>query len=150
VRQDLRQPLRALRVADIDLDAAVIHVRRGWDAVEGEQEGKSAAANRRVPILAPLAPILKAHLERTKRIGDALVFGRTLTEPFVPSTARTRALAAWKRENERRVENANGDEVELLSPIGLHECRHTLASMLIAANCNVKVLSTILATRPCR
>lgn len=46
-----RGELRALRWSDVDLPARVIHVQRGWDAVEGEQDGKSAAADRRVPIL---------------------------------------------------------------------------------------------------
>jgi hypothetical protein len=38
----------------------VIRVQRGWDAKEGEQEGKSDAARRRVPILDPLARELAA------------------------------------------------------------------------------------------
>jgi integrase len=32
--------------------------------------------------------------------------------------------------------------VELLEPIGLHECRHTFASLMIAAGVNAKALST--------
>jgi hypothetical protein len=59
--------------------ARVIHVQRGWDAVEGEQDGKSAAADRRVPILELLAPEIAAHKLRTRGDGDALVFGRTAT-----------------------------------------------------------------------
>lgn len=139
-----RGELRALRVSDIDLDARVIHVQRGWDAKEGEQDPKSAAANRRVPILNLLVPTLTAHLDRAARIGEALVFGRTATESFVPSTARARALAAWKAENERRVKRASGGDVELLSPITLHEARHTCASLLIAAGVNPKALSVIM------
>jgi hypothetical protein len=49
----------------------------GWDVIEGEQDGKSAAANRRVPILDVLAPILDAHFKRSGRVADALVVGRT-------------------------------------------------------------------------
>jgi len=110
--------------------ARVIHVQRGWDAVEGEQDGKSAAADRRVPILELLAPELAAHKLRTRGDGDALVFGRTATDPFIPSTVRSRALKAWEKAK--------------LKPIGLHEARHTCASILIAAGVNAKALSVIM------
>ncbi len=47
-------------------------------------------------------------------------------EPFVPSTVRNRALAAWESAG--------------MEPIGLHECRHSFASMLIDAGGNPKAL----------
>ncbi len=125
-----RGELRALRWSDVDLPARVIHVQRGWDAVEGEQDGKSAAADRRVPILELLAPELAAHKLRTRGGGDALVFGRAATDPFIPSTIRSRALKAWEKAK--------------LQPIGLHEARHTCASILIAAGVNAKALSVIM------
>jgi integrase len=34
------------------------------------------------------------------------------------------------------------DELESIAPIGLHECRHTFASLMIAAGVNAKALST--------
>ena len=140
-----RGELRALRWADIDLPARVIHVRRGWDAVEGEQDGKSAAARRRVPILDLLARELAVHKLRTGGDGETLVFGRTAKEPFIPSTVRNRALAAWEAENERRVERAEDPEsVELLVPLTLHEARHTCASLMIAARVNAKALSVVM------
>jgi integrase len=125
-----RGELRALRVSDVDLAARLIRVQRGWDDKEGEQDVKSAAANRRVPILEVLAPILRDHLRRTDRVGDALVFGKTPTLPFVKETVRERALKAWG--------------VAGLDPIGLHEARHTCASLMIAAGVNPKALSTIM------
>ena len=125
-----RGELRALRWSDVDLPARVIHVQRGWDAVEGEQDGKSAAADRRVPILELLAPELAAHKLRTRGDGDSLVFGRTATDIFIPSTVRSRALKAWEKAK--------------LQPIGLHEARHTCASILIAAGVNAKALSVIM------
>jgi integrase len=125
-----RGELRALRWSDVDLPARVIHVQRGWDAVEGEQDGKSAAADRRVPILELLAPEIAAHKLRTRGDGDALVFGRTATDIFIPSTVRSRALKAWEKAK--------------LQPIGLHEARHTCASILIAAGVNAKALSVIM------
>jgi hypothetical protein len=73
----------------------VIHVSRGWDAIEGEQDTKSAAGKRRVPILDPLAAELTVHKTHTGHDGRELVFGRTATEPFNPETVRRNALAAW-------------------------------------------------------
>jgi integrase len=140
-----RGELRALRCSDIDLPSRAIRVTRGWDAVEGEQDGKSAAADRRVPILDPLAPELAAHLLRTGHTGDELVFGRTITKAFVPSTVRSRALAAWKAENERRIAQADDPATaDLLVSITLHNARHTCASLMIAAGVNAKALSVIM------
>jgi len=64
-----------------------------------------------VPLPATLRAILTEHVERTKRSGDELVFGRTATEPFTPSHIRRKAAAAF----------------------GLHELRHSYSSYLDAA-----------------
>jgi integrase len=48
----------------------------------------------------------------------------------VPSTVRRRALAAW--------------EAAGLRPIALHECRHTAASLLLAAGVGIKVVSAVM------
>ena len=125
----------------------MIHVRRGWDDEEGEQDGKSDAAERDVPILDPLAIELKAHMLRTGRRGPALVFGLTAEQPFYPATVRRHALGAWKAENECRAAEAQRRGVEPpapLVPIGLHEARHTCASTFIAANANPKAIQTIM------
>ena len=53
--------------------------------------------------------------------------GRATAQPFTPSNVRKRANAAWLRAG--------------LDPIGLHECRHTFASLMIAAGVNAKALS---------
>jgi integrase len=127
-----RGELRALRWEDIDLGAKMIHVRRGWDDAEGEIEPKTRGANRRVPIVAPLGKALRAHARATKRQGRDLVFGRTASLAFYPSTVRSRALKAWE------------DADPPLAPLGLHECRHTFASMMIAAGCNAKALSVVM------
>lgn len=121
-----RGELRGLRWSDIDLPAREIRVQRAWDDCEGAIDGKSDAAQRTVPILALLIPELAAHKLRTGRDGDALVFGLSATHPFDPSSVRRRALAAWKTGG--------------LSPIGLHECRHTFASTMIAAGVNAKAI----------
>lgn len=137
-----RGELRALRWADIDLPAKVVHVQRGWDDIEGEQDGKSAAAERDVPILEPLARELAAYKLRSGRGGEALVFGLTAADPFFPSTVRDHALAAWAAENERR--RKLDPEAATLAPIGLHKSRHTCASVLIASGANPKVVQKIM------
>ena len=53
-------------------------------------------------------------------------------EPFIPSTVRARALKAWAAQD------------PALDPVGLHECRHTFAPLIIAAGCNAKALSTVM------
>jgi integrase len=125
-----RGELRALRWSDVDVSGRRIHVQRGWDDIEGEQDAKSDAGDRRVPILEPLAPELAAHKLRTGRDGGDLVFGLTGEQPFYPSTVRNHALAAWAEA--------------ALDPIGLHEARHTCASVLIASGANPKVIQTIM------
>jgi integrase len=71
-----------------------------------------------------------------------LVFGATATSPFTLTPTARRAQVAWKGENQRRLECAeDAESVELLAPITLHECRHTFASLMIAAGVNAKALS---------
>ncbi len=53
-----------------------------------------------------------------------------------------RAAKAWAAENKRRL--AEDENSTLLEPIGLHECRHSCASIFIAAGVNAKALSTYL------
>jgi integrase len=66
----------------------------------------------------------------------------TMPAPAAPSApdaeAARRAETAWKRANKIR----EREERPLLEPIGLHECRHTSASLMIAAGVNAKALST--------
>ncbi|HWK30121.1 MAG TPA: site-specific integrase [Solirubrobacter sp.] len=144
-----RGELRALRWDDVDLPGRRINVERGWDDEEGEQDGKSEAARRPVPIVKPLARELAAHKLRTGRDGDALVFGLSGNEPFYPATVRRRALAAWEASNEKALKAAadtgqDPQSVELLEPIGLHESRHTCASGLIASGANAKTIQKVM------
>lgn len=143
-----RGELRALRWTDVDLEAGVIHVRRGWDddPEVGEIEVKSDAGRRRVPLVGVLRALMNAHREAAGRSGDDLVFGRTAVEPFIPSTIRRRALRAWRDANGRVGEAAvrAGREVEpdeRYEPLTPHEARHCAASYLIAAGLNPKELS---------
>jgi integrase len=112
----------------VDLAAGVIHVERGWDDREGEIEPKSRAGRRRVPIVPDLRELLIEHRLLTRRT-EGLIFGRDAETPFTRAVA-DRAKVAWKEAD--------------LEPIGLHECRHTFASMMIAAGVNAKALSTFM------
>jgi integrase len=144
-----RGELQALRWSNVNLVERVIRVKRGWDALEGEQDVKSAAGKRRVPILEPLLGELVAHKAATGRDGDALVFGPTGVRPFSPETVRRHSLTAW---GWREVPNPYGERPrmvwvetsESVEPITLHEARHTCASILIAAGVNAKALSVIM------
>jgi integrase len=121
--------LRALRHDDVDLAAGVIRVRRSWDQRAGEIAPKSRAGVRDVPIPTALRSHLAAHrLAAATEAG--LVFGRSPSNPFNPPTVNARARRAW---------TAAG-----LAPIGLHEARHTYASLMIAAGVNAKALATYL------
>lgn len=124
-----RGELRALRWSDLDETVSAIHVARGWDEVDGEIEPKSKKGIRRVPIAEPLRIRLLELKARTGRRGGDLVFGRSAEAPFTPTHVRKCALKAWAGENERRAEAG----LEPLSPIGLHECRHTYVSLMFDA-----------------
>jgi integrase len=120
-----RGELMALRVEDIDLPAGVIRVCRGWDAIEGPITPKSGK-DRKVPIAGALRAYLAEHLLGLGR-REGLVFGSAPSTPFAGRLLTDRADTAWKAAG--------------LERITLHECRHTFASLMIAAGVNAKALS---------
>jgi integrase len=122
--------LRALRWSHVDFAAGIVRVEAAWDDVEGEQETKTEAGVRTVPLEAELRRELRAHKLATGRGGDDLVFGRTRTDAFVRSTMRARAVKAWKAAK--------------LEPLTPHEGRHCCASYLAAAGVSPKDAQTIL------
>ncbi|MGH3115401.1 MAG: tyrosine-type recombinase/integrase [Gaiellaceae bacterium] len=124
-----RGELRALDWDDVDLADGFIRVERSMDGYGAAGEPKSRAGRRRVPIVAALRDLLVEHKLVTRR-EDGLVFGSSGPQPFTPSAVRKRALTAWRRTG--------------LAPIGLHECRHTFASLLIAAGVNAKAVTAYL------
>jgi integrase len=140
-----RGELRALRISDVDLDDGWIRVRRSWDDEEGEQDGgKSRAALRDVPIFDDLRPYLAqlvspSALLLTGRRGDDLIFGRTGSDPFTPTTVRSSALKAWGWKQEPNPDPDGPRHIwvkareDALEPIGLHEARHTAVSLAAAA-----------------
>ena len=128
-----RGELRALRWSDVDFDTG-IRVNRGWDDKAGEQAPKSEASERRVPITGTLRKILAAHKLATGRGGDDLVFGRTATLPFTASTVGRRARQAWGWKQVPNPEPTGPRLIwekareDALTPIALHESRHSGAS----------------------
>jgi integrase len=120
-----RGELMALRIADVDLAAGVIHVRRGWDTIEGEIATKSGR-DRKVPIGVALRDHLDEHL-LSLAWTDGLVFGVSAYSPFTGTPTTKRADRAWTKAGLQR--------------ITLHECRHTFASLMIASGVNAKALS---------
>jgi integrase len=125
-----RGELQALRWEDVDLPTGVIPVERSWDPKEGPIETKSRAGRRAVPIAAVLRDFLVEHKLASGRHAG-LVFGRTAEEPFDPRALARRAETAWRQGTAKPLE-----------PISLHECRHTFASLMIAAGVNAKALAT--------
>lgn len=123
-----RGELMALRWEDVDLAAGVIRVERAYDDKgRVEIEPKSHAGRRAVPIVGVLRDILAEHKASQHR-DEGIVFSSNGETPFQPSNVWRRAHTAWKRAG--------------FQPIGLHEARHTFASVLIAAGVNAKAIAT--------
>jgi integrase len=122
-----RGELQALRWVDVDLAGGVLRVERSWDVKAGVIDPKSIAGRRKVQIAAVLRDYLVGH---RMAAGDGLVFGRADGTPFATSTISLRANTAWRGAH--------------LRPITLHECRHTFASLMIAAGVNPKALQTFM------
>jgi integrase len=123
-----RGELMALRIEDVDLASGIIRVERGWDDKEGPQGLKSNAGRRKVPLAVVLRDSLTEHMMRSRREGSALLFGAGPESLFNSSKLTKRADDAWAEAK--------------LERITLHECRHTFASLMIAAGVNAKALST--------
>ena len=141
-----RGELQALRCMDIDLGRSLIHVRRGWDQVEGEIDPKSRAGERTIPMLAILRDYLDGQLLRTGRTGKDRIFGRSAGQPFYASTIDGRAKRAWLAHNmaEREAAEKDGRPPNLLTLLTLHECRHTFASILIETGANPKAIQEVM------
>jgi integrase len=125
-----RGELMGLRRCDVDLARGVIEVTQAWDPKEHRMVApKSAAGSRRVPIAAALRTYLTSLGLSTNTSDETLLFGSGMA-PFSASTLYERALRAWKKAG--------------LRPVCLHDCRHTFASLMIAAGVNAKALSTFM------
>jgi integrase len=119
--------LKALHWQDVDLAAGIIHVHRSWDRHTGPIAPKAEPAPAKYGSANPSASDLAKHRLAHHHPHSKLVFARANAQSFTQAITN-RARKAWN--------NAR------LQPIGLHECRHTYASYMIAAGINAKALST--------
>src|SRR5262249_47471049 len=110
-----RGELLALRWEDVDLPGGVIPVERSSDpAARVYATPKSRAGTGTVPAARVLREHLAAQRLRTGR-AYGLAFSADPEAPFDYLKVTRRAQAAWKAVG--------------LEPIGLHEARHTFASL---------------------
>lgn len=112
----------ALRRADVDFSAGMIHVCRQRVRVGGQlitTPPKSSAGVRDVPIAPELAPIL------TEAVRYLLPNG--LLVPIAPETLGHKWSAAQRKAG-------------ITEPYRLHDLRHTYATRLVLAGVNVRVL----------
>jgi integrase len=123
-----RGEIRGLRSRDVDFERGLIRIEQSWDDKAGPIEPKSRAGRRRVPMAKPLRAHLAAHRLRKPTVDEGdLFFGDEQGEALNAGALLRRARASWDRAD--------------LAPIGLHECRHSYAALMIAAGVNVKALS---------
>ncbi len=116
-----RGELMGLQWSDVDLAARTITVSRAYDPTTRQfVSPKSKAGARTLGIPELLVPYLAA-LDTT----EGLVFLSAAGTPFNDRALARRTDAAWSG----------------LQPIGLHEARHTYASLMIAAGVNIKTIS---------
>ncbi|MFN8108334.1 MAG: site-specific integrase [Thermoleophilia bacterium] len=121
--------IAALRWGDIDLAGGRIRVIRSWDPKTGNVVApKSKSAVRSVPIAGVLRDELLDWRVAHPADRDALLFSRPDGRPLRHEGVLRRARTAWK--------NAG------LTPLGLHEARHTAVSVWLAAGINIRAVST--------
>lgn len=129
-----RGELMALPWSEVDLAAGTITVRWSYDA-PSRTTGlvKSIAGqDRKLPVIAALHDHLVLHRQRAGARPHGLVFARgqlaganrghrgPLEAPFSDSTVGQRARKRWIDAG--------------FAPVTLHDCRHTFASLMIAAS----------------
>jgi integrase len=125
-----RGEIAALDWSSVALGDGELRVERAWDEHHRSfTPPKTRAGTRRVPLPPLLVTMLSEHAEATGRAAG-LVFGATPERPFVASAVRRRSIRAWTKAK--------------LAPIGLHQARHTFASLMIAAGVQPKVLSEVM------
>ena len=93
-----------------------------------------------MPLIGETRRALVAHLLASGRRDrpDALVFGRTDADPFVPSTIRRRSIDAWKIAGLLE-HDAEGEPL----PYTLHEGRHAAVVALRAAGVDAETRMAI-------
>jgi integrase len=120
-----RSEMDRLEWSDVDLDRLWLVVRRSKS---------DAGTGRRLPIAAPLKPILlRAYMLQRRPDRGRVLGGVSVTSGRLARRART----AWAKAEADALERGQRPKLE---PIGLHECRHTYASFLMAAGYTLREL----------
>jgi integrase len=117
--------LLGLRWCDIDFDHSIINIRRSYNRQYGFGPPKSKAGIRSIR----MGPGLVKTLEGHRGDPDELVFSTKAGTPINQSNLIKREFhPALKRAGLRRIR--------------WHDLRHTYAALMIAQNCNLKLLQT--------
>jgi integrase len=135
-----RAEIRHARVGDVDLDLGVIYL--GAD----ERGRKSRAAQRAVPIVKPLAVLLRRDFMRRGRPEPTALLcpGR---KPGGRNSGMLSFEGLQKRVDEiwePKDEHGNAAGTKIGNRITAHECRHTCASWLDAAGVRPVVVSQLM------
>jgi integrase len=111
------------------------------DDREGPINPKTKAGTKKVGIPGKLRLLLLEHKARCPWSGDpdGLVFGRTATDSFTPTRLGRAAKKAWAETNKELAKN----NLLLLVPIGLHECRHTYVSLMFEAGLSLEQIGDL-------
>jgi integrase len=141
-----RGELAGLRWDDIDLDGGALSINRTRVIVDGKPSDslpKTAAGRRSVPLDATLVALLRRH--RAVQAAEKLAGGGAyedggwlvadeLGRPYYPDS-----ISAWF---DQKVKDAG------LRRIRLHDCRHSVASLLLASGVPVKLVADLLGHDP--
>jgi integrase len=127
--------LRALQWAHVDLAGCRVRVEENLpvdaprpDAAAETGDPKTKAGRREVPLAPPAIDALVEH--RASSTSSGYVWPARDGGPFARTSIMKRATKAWEKAK--------------LDPIGLHEARHSAASMWIASGWSVKVVSELI------
>ncbi len=125
-----RGEITALHWDDVDLDKRILRVERNYDRKTRQGvDPKREAGVRSIPIVSLLHEILTEHRQISRR-DTGRVVSLDGVEPLDPSSTGVRAKKCWKAAG--------------LTPIGMHQARHTAASIWIAAGVEPKLIQTFL------
>jgi integrase len=118
----------ALTWEDVDLEGAVITVRRSWDPVARQMIATKSRRVRSVPISPELRALLAAHALASGR-RQGLVLGHDGVRPASDSALRSRCYRTWDRATLQRLR--------------IHSGRHSAVSAWLAGGAPIKVVSAI-------
>jgi integrase len=137
-----RGELCGLRWSEVDIDGQVLRVTSSRVVVDGtalDSAPKTKAGRRSLPLDAELVALLKTHKARQAKeklaAGAAYEDDEFLIADELGRSYHPDSVSEWFAE---KVKSTG------LRPIRLHDCRHTAASLMLAAGEQVKVVSEML------